>query len=155
MEYFKAIEIYDLTTEILKDMKQSAGGIYSKYLHSLTRFKRSLYLEEFQKMIPICIDRNEVRDLLDSTFNKIACLESLLKNDTNLDIAAKIHSCVFQTDFYLLTRKQRRNNIETYNLKIWISRKEINDFVDLGLLSQHLALNAFLFFEFYDNLEDE
>ena len=79
-----------------------------------------------------------------------------MKNDTNLDISAKIYSFVFQTEFYLVTRKaRRRENIDNYALKIWISRKEINDYVDLGLLSQHLALNAFLFFEFYDNLEDE
>jgi hypothetical protein len=113
-------------------------------------------LEEFKNINPICIDRGEVRDLLDSTFNRIACLESLLKNDTNLDVVAKIYSHVLEQDFYLVTRKaRRRGNIDNFSLKIWISRKEINDYVDLGMLTQHLALNAFLFFEFYDHLEDE
>ena len=118
----------------IETWNENKGGIYSLYLDQLPSIQRNFYLEELKLFKTIC-DKNIIRNLMNHTLNKIKFIQTLT-NKIEVEIIARIYSDILKTSFYLIRKKTLYFTFETDSrIKIWVSRKQLNDYLNLNLIN--------------------
>ena len=133
----------------IETWNENRGGIYSIYLDQLSSNRRNLYLEEFKIFKTIC-DNNITRNIMQHTLNKIKLINGFT-NESDVEIVARIFSHIFKCSFYLIRKKTIYWTIDTdQRISIWVSRKQLNDYLNLNFVNikNYYFLNHLL--ELYD-----
>ena len=118
----------------IETWNENKGGIYSLYLDQLPSIQRNFYVEDLKLFKTIC-DKNIIRNLMNHTLNKIKFIQTLT-NKIEVEIIARIYSDILKTSFYLIRKKTLYFTFETDSrIKIWVSRKQLNDYLNLNLIN--------------------
>jgi len=118
----------------LETWNENQGGIYSIYLERLSAIQRKLYLDEF-KIFKTIADKNAISCLMQHPLNKVKLINAYTEQ-SDVEITARKYSEILRCCFYLIRKKNSNFSIDSdLRIKIWISRKQLNDYLNLDLIN--------------------